>query len=182
MKEFSKELSVREKIVEREEEENQSDHEFTSQTLFSSTKSEKREERERKSCSKDKNEKPLCVFCRREHPSKSCDVITKPEVRKSIVMKEKRCFICLSASHRAGECKKKWKCFMCGGRHNFAICTFKNPDEEQKSESASSNVNLSKVNTILLQTAKAEISSVDGKKTAEVRILLDNGSQQQENC
>ena len=54
------------------------------------------------------------------------DVNTKPEVRKSIVMKEKRCFICLSASHRAGECKKKWKCFKCGGRHNFAICTFKN--------------------------------------------------------
>ena len=48
-------------------------------------------------------------------------------------------------------------------------------DEDQKSESVSSNVNL---NTILLQTAKAEISSVDGKKLAEVRMLLDSRSQQ----
>ena len=147
--------------------------------LFSSSKSDNREDkREKKSYSKDKKEKPLCVFCRREHPSKSCDVVTKPEVRKSIVTKEKRCFVCLSASHQAGDCKKKWKCFKCGGRHNYAICTFKKPDEDQKSESASSNVNLSRVNTIILRTAKAEISSRDGKKSAQVRILLESGSQQ----
>ena len=181
LKEFSKELSVREKIADEGDEENSSNEfEFSSQALYTSTKSEKRGQRE--SYSKDKNEKHLCVFCRRDHPSKNCDVITKPEARKSIVMKEKRCFLCLSSSHRANECKKSWKCFKCGGRHNFAICTFKKPDEDKKSESASANVSLSKVNAVLLQTAKAEISSMDGNRSAEVRILFDGGSQQTYIC
>ena len=93
-----------------------SDHEFTSQTLLTSSKSDNREERrEKKSYSKDKmrNPKSLCVFCGREHPSKICDVVTKPEVKKSISAKEKRCFVFLSVSHQAGDCKKKWKCFKC---------------------------------------------------------------------
>ena len=40
-------------------------------------------------------ETPLCLFCRRSHSSKSCDFITKPEARKLILMKEKRCFVCM---------------------------------------------------------------------------------------
>ena len=183
LKEFSRELLAREKIS-NDEQINlaENEFEFTSQTLYSSSsksRQNERAQRETKSFSKYQNEKQLCIFCRREHASKNCDIITKPEARKSIVMKERRCFVCLASSHRATNCQKKWKCFKCGGRHNFAICTFNNNrDEDKKSESASANVNLAKIDSVLLQTGRAKISSVDEHKSAEVRILFDSGSQQ----
>lgn len=94
LKEFSKELFAREKISNDEQlcfAENE--FEFTSQTLYSSSKSKQRFPQETKPYSKDQqNEKQLCIFCRREHASKHCDVVTKPEARKSLVMKERRCF------------------------------------------------------------------------------------------
>ena len=37
--------------------------------------------------------KNMCIFCRRNHKRKFCDIITKPEIRKPILFKQRRCFI-----------------------------------------------------------------------------------------
>ena len=108
------------------------DMDYTSQTLFSSglpSKSKQQVEHNRKDNNKD-NRTQLCVFCTRNHDSKNCDIITKPEVRKSILQREKRCFVCMATTHQAQNCNKNWKCFKCGGRHNFAICTFKKDERK----------------------------------------------------
>ena len=82
LKEFSRELLAREKIS-NDEQINlaENEFEFTSQTLYSSSsksRQNERAQRETKSFSKYQNEKQLCIFCRREHASKNCDIITKP--------------------------------------------------------------------------------------------------------
>ena len=67
------------------------------------------------------------------HSSKNGEVITKPEARKFILMKERRCFfvnflilIGLMNVKRAGYASNE--------ADNFAICTFKKPDEDNKSQ------------------------------------------------
>ena len=194
LKEFEKELSAREKI---------SKDLFSHENSYSTTESlfvsqrhnsnrEKREERKSGEQQRERNS-PMCVFCRRSHASKNCDIITKPEVRRSILQRERRCFICMAANHMSSNCSKKWKCFKCGGRHNNAICTFKKKDDSkndsqnqaptppattQKTEPETTTTGLTsaKFQTVLLQTAVAKIQN--GNHSENLRLLFDSGSQQ----
>ena len=166
LKEFEKELLAREKINEHLLCERDYNNECTSQTLLNNSREKnKRREFPNNSYNKRRETPQMCVFCRRNHASKNCGIITKPEVRKNILQREKRCFVCMATSHQANNCRKNWKCFKCGGRHNFAICTFKKEENKDDSktpqnntqtniqnppEETSSNISLSKFNTVLL--------------------------------
>ena len=121
--------------------------------------------------------KNVCVFCRRNHKTKFCDIITKPEIRKDILFKEQRCFICMKKGHSAKQCKNTMKCFKCSGRHHVTVCTFQNKDASnsltpQEDNSTSSNlISIPKCDSIFLQTARAKVSSVDKRNCQNFRIL-----------
>ena len=54
----------------------------------------------------------------------SCNVVTNPDARKSILYEQKCCFKCFKSSHAAAECWREIKCFKFRGAHHTSICTF----------------------------------------------------------
>ena len=125
----------------------------------------------------------MCIYCRRNHKTKFCDIITKPEIHKEILFKDMRCFICMKKGHSAKPCRNTMKCFKCSGCHHVAVCAFQNIDsgnplQLQEDHSTTSNlINVPKNDLIFLQTARAKASSVDERNCQNFRILFDNGSQ-----
>ena len=152
-------------------------HEKSSKNKFSYDKQEQ--------LSNDEHEfvKRMCIFCRQNNKTKFCDMITKPEICKEVLFKERRCFICMKKGHSGKQCRNIMKCFKCSGRHHVAVCTFQNRDsgnplQPQEDHSTTSNlINVPKNDSIFLQTARSEISSVDKRNCQNFRILFDNGSQ-----
>ena len=132
-----------------------------------------------------------CVYCNDLHYSSSCNKVTNPNDRRSILIESKRCFNCLSQRHHVRECKSTKNCRNCGGNgHHQSICF--GPREVQESNerrsdgskdvtvSGSTVTATSTVKTkgnILLQTATAIATNEDRSKSVPVRILFDNGSQ-----
>ena len=72
-----------------------------------------------------------CVFCRGNHWSDKCKVISEPEARKEYLRKGNRCFLCLNQSHISRNCSKTKTCYCCKGLHNSAICTKKKDSPEK---------------------------------------------------
>ena len=154
------ELSVREKlgqVNEREKADKASNGErFSGAALNSSS-----------------NFKQGCLFCSGPHKAQDCKKFDLKK-RKEFLMKEGRCFRCLKKGHLSRNCPSNIKCFECKGRHHLAVC------EEIHSKEKNTESNVSLVidrNQILLQTARARVSSVDDKNFANLRILFDSGSQ-----
>ena len=52
-----------------------------------------------------------CSFCKQNHFSDKCTVVTDPDKRKEIVWKNRLCFKCLYPGHSIKSCQKKGKCF-----------------------------------------------------------------------
>ena len=44
-------------------------------------------------------QKMRCVYCKKEHLSHKCSVITDIKARHSILRKEKRCYLCTKLHH-----------------------------------------------------------------------------------
>ena len=122
-----------------------------------------------------------CFFCGRNHQSTSCNTVTKPEVRKAMLFKERRCFKCFKGAHDAKDCYNQIVCLKCQGAHHASICTFERkppPPPPPPIPPATNNfVSACKRNSVLLQTARAQVTSEDGKYSRNVRILFDSGSQ-----
>ena len=208
---FKSELEAREKISSNSSSYLQ-EQPYSGSALFASaknsssnhTQNNRNRNNNRNESSRSKNFS--CIFCGRDnHLSKNCSIVSKPEARKEILFKERRCFICMKRGHVSAKCQNKLKCYKCEGRHHVAVCTFKPskeptdnscknpPPEEIESKEdtpelshqgvvsntiyGNSLINVNKNNCILLQTARARISSVDEKKCENLRILFDSGSQ-----
>ena len=130
-----------------------------------------------------------CTYCRQEHTSTRCNVITDKKARKDILRKQGRCFICLRKNHVAAKCESKGKCYECGRRHHVSICDNNEPlnatavsEEKPEAKGAeSSALYVSSRDNILLQTAQAFITC-DGKEKVRVRVIFDSGSQRSFIC
>ena len=127
--------------------------------------------------------KKFCVVCNQEnHKSHQCKIVSKPEVRRNIIMSKKLCYVCLKSGHIAQNCRSNIKCFKCKGCHHVCICTFKHPDVDISASSGSQTdtkreiqntsqnvasvkqpLKLMQVDSVLLQTAQARVFSFDGK-------------------
>ena len=131
----------------------------------------------------------VCVFCLRKHKEQNCDIITKENERKNILIKERRCFCCLKIGHSLKVCRSNNRCFKCRGKHHVSICLRKEPKERdsKQKENENTETNAPPVNekfsgvteandgSVFLQTAKANVYSEVAK--AKLRLLLDPGSQ-----
>ena len=72
-----------------------------------------------------------CIFCNQENHKSRQLIVSKPEVRKGIILSKKLCYICLKAGHIAKTCRSNFHCFKCKKRHHVCICTFKNVSGNQ---------------------------------------------------
>ena len=195
---YNTELEAREKV--NFENEQNAEKPFTGSALFSgSTSRAKKPNRSgndsfgKRADDKSPQSNVKCVFCGRSHLSRLCEMVTKNDVRKNILSKERRCFKCFKVGHNAFNCKSNIKCFKCDGKHHTAVCTFdsgkthKETESEKLNSQASKNTeteeqetvtNFSSVtNNVLLQTAKAVVSSSDEKHSKTARLLFDTGAQ-----
>ena len=65
-----------------------------------------------------------CTFCKQNHTSSKCNMITDVNSGKAIFKSKRKCFVCLRSGHKASECKSTNKCYKCGSQHHLSICGF----------------------------------------------------------
>ena len=49
-----------------------------------------------------------CTFCKQNHSSAKCNIITNPTSRKAILRSKAKCFVCLRSGHKANECRSNY--------------------------------------------------------------------------
>ena len=70
-----------------------------------------------------------CVYCKSgDHKSVNCDKIKEVADRRKYLSDNKLCFNCTEIKHRAADCRCKFSCQKCNGKHHSSICD-KNPNQ-----------------------------------------------------
>ncbi|XP_067017985.1 uncharacterized protein [Acropora muricata] len=137
-----------------------------------------------------------CYFCNhRGHRSFNCTSVTDPEKRKEILKKKGRCFVCLRRGHVSNCCPSEYKCKKCFGRHHISVCSggfhspqdvtqnatqgnaIEPPNVTQPCPGATATLHVGGKNSVLLQTATANVSNPRSGKTVQARLVFDSGSQ-----
>ena len=128
-----------------------------------------------------------CTYCRKNHSSSRCDIVTDVGARKSILRRKGRCFICIKTGHIARFCQTTYRCVKCKGRHHVSICEqpmrkYENDyrtdqRDDTKLKRVLTNVVSNDKDTTFLQTAKAVVTDIDGQFSKRVRVLFDGCSQ-----
>ena len=140
-----------------------------------------------------------CAFCNGEHYSET-KFRKEIQTRKNILIRDKRCFWCLSVGHRANQCRRKKRCRVCDRTdHHQSVCEMSSNQSRSETPAAPSNAktkedrepsaskkppqNITTTSTarskvqVLLQTAKTCAYVENGTTLLPVRVLLDSGSQ-----
>ena len=133
------------------------------------------------------NRKINCTYCHKSHPSVRCNVITDVKARKSLLLKQGRCFICLKKSQIARDCQSTTRCFKCQGQNHQASVNEQDPimpgntggDPKITSRGNENTVLFIDTKTsVLLQTAKIFVSRADDPNhRIQARLIFDTGSQ-----
>ena len=131
-----------------------------------------------------------CTFCKGNHKSASCGVVTEPEARRSILRRKGKCFNCLQSGHISHNCPSERKCYWCGAKHHTSNCTVmvqklptapKQEETPKNSEIVSTNLYFARSQNnehVLLQTARAKVHAPENELYShQTRILLDSCSQ-----
>ena len=130
----------------------------------------------------------ICVFCKADHYSDRCTVVSDVGERKEVVKKNRLCFKCLCKEHAIRNCRSKRNCFKCkSSSHHTAICMkneardeARNVVQDTRAERADQEQQTNLVGSstaVLLQTAEGIVSDNYEKRQINIRILLDAGSQ-----
>ena len=123
--------------------------------------------------------------------SSKCQKVSDPIVRKTILKKEGNCFVCLKHGHISRNCPSKYKCFKCSEKHHISICSkdqnynhvWKSEEKNKQEVATDTKHNLlnnhlsNQKSNGLLQTAQANVQSLNGKRGINGRLLFDSGSQ-----
>ena len=122
-----------------------------------------------------------CVYCGEDHYSASCERVKDVSVRRDLIRKDGRCFICLAKGHRAAQCRSTKRCRKCNNRHHQSLCEV--PQHSSETQQPEVNITDSSLTTstrskrvVLLQTAQTYAYASNGEMVP-VRVLFDNGSQ-----
>ncbi|XP_067039040.1 uncharacterized protein [Acropora muricata] len=132
-----------------------------------------------------------CLLCRGNHRASEYHVVTNIKVRKGILKKQGRYFICLRrAGHLARNCNSKIQCLGCQGRHHLAVWDGRGARASDNSdsavdgvsnqpESATSAMHVSSGMHVFLQTAQVVLSKpgLEGTKKLNVRATFHTGAQ-----
>lgn len=131
-----------------------------------------------------------CIFCKNEHYSDRCNIVTDVKKRQEIVRQNRICFKCLKSGHMKKDCRSRVKCYKCKmeNSHPTALCNRderlynSNPEDEgsrDPNKEGESKVGcFIKSNTsTLLQTANA-LAFKKNDQFCAVKLLLDSGAQQ----
>ena len=131
------------------------------------------------------NQKKVCVYCKGEHYSASCEKVKEVTARKDVLRKEGRCFLCLANGHRVSNCSSPRRCRRCGRKHHQSLCTQNIADQNIGTASNTTSDTTTPTTTctarsvkthVLLQTARTFAYTAD-EKLVPIRVLMDNGSQ-----
>jgi len=57
--------------------------------------------------------KPVCTYCKGQHNSVHCNVVTNVKAHLEVVKRERLCFNCLG-KHKSTHCNSKNRCRLCG--------------------------------------------------------------------
>ena len=68
------------------------------------------------------NIKKCCVYCKGDHYSASCEWVNTTVGRREVLLKEGRCFLCLTSGHCANQCSSNQKCRKCNRKHHQSLC------------------------------------------------------------
>ena len=129
------------------------------------------------------NQAPKCVYCDGDHYPSAYTAIKEVKDRRAFLLRTGRCFNCLRPQHRARQCESAKKCKHCHKKHHQSICDKSTPCEPTAPPSEPTGTTANTSNTakggklVLLQTAQAVASDDTGKRSVNVRILFDTGSQ-----
>ena len=137
-----------------------------------------------------------CVFCKSEHLTTQCDVISDQSKWMEVVKKEKLCYNCLG-HHKIAQYQSKGRCKNCKGRHHTSLCQGNGSQNSPGSNRQEKDSKLTSVNTTLLQKTstlttadstlqptkvcflKTAVATVRaGNHQTQANILLDEGAQQ----
>ena len=109
------------------------------------------------------------------------------KARKSLLLEQGRCFICLKKSHIARNCQSTTRCFKCQGQNHHANVREQDPitpgntggDPKITSRGNENTVLFIDTKTsVLLQTAKIFVSRADDPNhRIQARLIFDTGSQ-----
>ena len=73
----------------------------------------------------------ICVYCSKQHFSASCKEVNDVSKRRDILMRDRRCFMCLKKGHRASNCERTTNCRKCNKRHHQSICNLNKVQQER---------------------------------------------------
>ena len=125
-----------------------------------------------------------CYFCKGNHYAFKCEQVTSVAERRKILLKSKRCFICLKIGHVSRDCTNNSGCRKCNGKHHRAICFGEVNKESTQSTTANDSATGSSITAsakgkgnVLLQTATAFVYGHEKERKEKVNILFDLGSQ-----
>ena len=163
---------------------------YTTGSLYSASKLSNYQASSGNLASGSRKNNKSCLFCQGSHPLFRCTKVADPKFQKDLIFKNSLCFICLDNSHVPSKCTSNYPCKKCEGRHNISISTKDFKNDRQNSHGSqnsqdSQNQNLHQndnqtttnftknVNNILLQTARADIVSIENGCSKKVHILLE---------
>ena len=83
-----------------------------------------------------------CAYCQGKHLSANCKTVTSVAIRKDILKRNGRCFVCLKKNHISKECQPNNKCSKCGRRHHANLCVVQPQTPRLTKHKTSCNNNL----------------------------------------
>ena len=140
-----------------------------------------------------------CVYCGQDHQSTFCTTVTDANARKEVLRKTGRYYICLRKNHLSRNCRSKFSCRKCRGRHHVSICPRHGtePDTNIPSLQGTAHRSFSETSLghgdaqrttsilcagvqtpVLLQTAQIRFCNLNlGIPIIIARAIMDSGSQ-----
>ena len=157
---------------------------YTTGALYSASKLSNYQASSRNPTSGSRNNKKSCLFCQGNHPLFRCTGVTDPKIRKDQISEIGYVSYALITRISLRKCTSNYSCKKCkdfkndhqncNGSQNSEDSQNQNPHQNDKQTITTFANNL---HDILLQTACADIVSIENGCSKKVHILFDSGAQ-----
>lgn len=93
-----------------------------------------------------------CYYCKQLHSASTCPTVTDLKLRKQLLRREGRFYVCIKRNHLSRDCRSHVKCNRCNGRHHTILChkaTSPSPSSNRKRLLLRSHHRLENVNRLI---------------------------------